>query len=254
MAFNCRSLLCQLIVLIATIGMTASPNRAQENVLLEAEDGLQVTADLYPAPFEAAPWIVATHQAGSSRGEYREIAPRLQKLGYHVLSLDQRSGRQFADIFNETAKRAVDAGLATNYVDALPDIIAGVTYVRSLTQAPVLIWGSSYSAALALVIAGQEIGHVDGVLAFSPGEYLSGLGVAQAAASIEVPVFITSAASETDQWSAIYEAIAGSEKVAFQPEQGGVHGSSALIPDRNANAEDYWQAVEAFLSKYAQTR
>jgi len=254
MSLSPRSLLCQLVVLMALIGMMASPSHAQETVLLEAEDGLRVSADFYPASFEAAPWIIAAHQAGSSRGEYREIAPRLQKLGYHVLSLDQRSGRQFADVSNETAKRAADAGLAADFTDALPDIVAGLTYARSQTEAPVLIWGSSYSAALALVIAGGEAGLVDGALAFSPGEYLSGQGVAEAAAGIEVPVFITSAASETDQWSAIYEAIIGSDKVAFRPEQGGVHGSSALIPGRNANAEDYWEAVETFLSRYAEAQ
>lgn len=238
MASNLRSLLCQLAVLIATIGMTASPSRAQENLLLEASDGLQITADFYPAPLKTAPWIVAAHQAGSSRGEYREIAPHPQKLGYHVLSLDQRAGRQFGDVPNETAKRAVDAGLATSYMDALPDIVAGLTYARSRTESPVLIWGSSYSAALALVLAGQTPDLVDGALAFSPGEYLSGQSVAKAASSIEVPVFITSVASEAGQWSAIYEAMAGSEETAFRPEQGGVHGSSALIPSQHANAED----------------
>jgi len=245
-----RSLLYHAIILISTIWVVASPGHAQESLSLEAADGLQITADVYAAPSEAAAWIVVAHQAGSSRGEYREIAPRLQKLGYHVLALDQRAGREFAGVPNETAKRAADAGLATAYLDAVPDLIAGLTYARSRTEGPVLIWGSSYSAALALVLAGQEPGLVDAALAFSPGEYLPGQNVADAAATIQVPVFITSAASETGQWSAIFDAVGGSEKTAFRPNQGGVHGSSALILARNANAEDFWQAVESFLSEY----
>ncbi len=251
MACSMRRLLCQFVVVLGTAGLGAWPVFAQETLVLKADDGLEITADMYASAHDEAAWIVVAHQAGSSRGEYREIAPRLQKLGYNVLSLDQRAGRDFANVPNETAQRAVDAGLSTSYMDALPDIVAGLTYARSQTSASVFIWGSSYSAALALVLAGQQPSLIDGALAFSPGEYLSGQSVAEAAASIEVPIFITSAASETGQWSAIYHAVPGSAKTAFRPQQGGVHGSSSLIPSRNPNAEDYWQAVEAFLSKFS---
>jgi len=254
MMIDRRSLLFGLTLSIAMSALTLSPGQAQESLQLEAGDGLQITADVYPAADEDAPWIVTAHQAGSSRGEYREIAPRLQALGYHVLSLDQRAGGQFADVTNETAERAAKAGLSTSFTDALPDIVAGLTYANAQTDAPVLLWGSSYSAALALVLAGEQPDLLDGALAFSPGEYLSGKSVANAASGIAMPVFITSAASETGQWSPIYEAIAGSDKVAFRPEQGGVHGSSSLISGRNAGAEAYWQAVEGFLSHYAHAK
>ena len=245
-----RSVFLRLIVLLSVVGIPALPGHAQDGVMLEASDGLQVSADVYPAASETAPSIVAAPQAGSSRGEYREIGPRLQELGFNVLALDQRAGRDFAGVANETAGRAEAAGLPTAYLDAMPDVLAGLTYARSRTEAPVLLWGSSYSAALALVIAGRQPGALDAVLAFSPGEYLPGLGVADAAATIEAPVFVTSAASEVDQWSAIFDAVGGPEKTAFRPNQGGVHGSSALIAARNSTAEDYWLAVETFLGAY----
>ena len=38
-------------------------------------------------------FIVMFHQAGWSRGEYREIAPKLVAKGYRVLAVDQRAGR-----------------------------------------------------------------------------------------------------------------------------------------------------------------
>ena len=138
----------------------------------------------------------------------------------------------------------------TAYQDAMPDILAGLIYARSRTEAPIFLWGSSYSAALALLIAGQQPGSLDAVLAFSPGEYLSRQGVADAAASIKAPVFVTSAASEVEQWSAIFDAIGGPEKTAFRPGQGCVHGSSAIISARNSTAEDSWLAVEIFLTEY----
>ncbi len=250
---KCRSMSLLRRILVLLIGLAALPSAAQENVTFKADDGLDVTAEVYPAATTDAPWIVVAHQAGSSRGEYRDIAPRLQRLGYHVLALDQRSGNSFADVANQTAARAAAASLPINYLDAVPDIVAGLMYANNRTSSAVLLWGSSYSAALALVLAAERADLIDGTLAFSPGEYLSKISVAKAAATIAVPVFITSAAAETDQWSAIFEAIDGTQKTAFRPERGGVHGSSALIPARNPNAEHYWQAVEAFLASHFST-
>ncbi len=245
-----HGLLVLAVVAVLSGGLAAFSAPAQESVTLKASDGLEVTAEVYPVAADDAPWIVAAHQAGSSRGEYRDIAPRLQALGYQVLALDQRAGGSFGGVSNRTAERAAAAHLPTGYLDALPDIQAGLIFARNRTAAPVLFWGSSYSAALALVLAGEQPDLLDGALAFSPGEYLSGKNVAAAAAAIAMPVFITSAASETDRWEAIFAAIGDPRKTAFRPESGGVHGSSSLIADRNANPEPYWQAVEAFLADH----
>ena len=69
---------------------------AQKQVTLQASDGLSVSADVYTISTATnATWIVLAHQAGASRGEYRTIAPRLNKLGYNAIALDQRSGRAF---------------------------------------------------------------------------------------------------------------------------------------------------------------
>ncbi len=46
-----------------------------------AKDGLPITVDLYIPHPNDAPFIVLLHQAGYSRGEYIEIAPKLNKMG-----------------------------------------------------------------------------------------------------------------------------------------------------------------------------
>lgn len=220
-----------------------------EPVSFKAADGLEVSADLNKGSSPVA--IVLFHQAGSSHGEYKTIAPRLQKLGYTTLAVDQRSGGQFSGVRNETAKRAAAAGKGTSFLDARPDMEAAVSYARALPGIEkVVIWGSSYSAALSLVIAGQKTARLDGVLSFSPGEYLSGVSVEKAAGGIAVPAFISSAKSEVGQWQDIHAAIPAKAKaIAFRPKGSGQHGSSALITGSSPNAEEYWGAVEAFLKE-----
>ncbi|MGI9478610.1 MAG: alpha/beta hydrolase, partial [Hyphomicrobiaceae bacterium] len=197
-----------------------------------------------------ATWIVLAHQAGSSRGEYRTIAPRLNKLGFNAIAIDQRSGKAFGGVRNETAQRAAARGIRRNYASALPDIKAAITFARKQTKGRVILWGSSYSAALALWMAGQDGARIDAVVSMSPGEYIRGRGIARAAAKIKVPVLITSPTSERRKWRKIFKAIPGERKVGFAPSSGGRHGSSALIPARNKSSDAYWAVVEKFLADH----
>lgn len=231
-----------------TAVMIALP-AAAEKVTFKSRDGLDVTAELSGS--QSSTLIVLFHQAGSSRGEYKTIAPRLNALGYRTLAVDQRSGKSFSGIANETAKRAAKKGKAQSYKAARPDMEAAIAFARNVTGAKkVVIWGSSYSAALSLIIAGQKTEKVNGVLSFSPGEFIRGVSVRKSASNISVPTFITSARAETGQWKNIHKAIPTSVKaVAFKPEGKGRHGSSALIKSRSPNFEEYWVAVETFLKK-----
>ena len=188
----------------AILMLLALPAAGQERLVLTATDGVPVTVDLYAAADPGSPWIVLAHMAGSSRGEYREIAPRLNRLGYNAVALDQRSGSGFAGVANETAAAGQARGMRQDYVSAIPDIEAGIAYARGRTGGPVLLWGSSYSAALALWLAGEYPALVDGVIAVSPGEYLAGHSVGDAAPGITVPLLVVSSPSEVSQWRAIY--------------------------------------------------
>jgi len=220
-------------------------------------DGLEITAELY-SPHRSAktPLIVLCHQAGWSRGEYREIAPRLNALGFNCLALDQRSGEGVEGVSNETAARAAAAGMGATYVDALPDIVAALRWARTEhATGPVLLWWSSYSAALALKVAGDHPELVDGVLAFSPGEYFVRFGkpedwVGRSAATIRCPSFITSARGEHDSWRSLHAAIPTDTKASYRPVSAGNHGSRALWSRFDDNA-DYWAAVESFLDSWA---
>ena len=233
---------------------TTTPDLPKEamtsTVTFPTSDNLTVTADLYWTGDATAPFILLFHQADYSRGEYLEIAPKLNALGYNCLAIDQRSGGAANGVINETYKAAKAAGLQTGYVDAYADLQAALTYVET-TYVPkeVIVWGSSYSSSLALILASEHPDEITAVLAFSPGEYfkLNGKTVADYAANITQPALITSAKAEEKSWRAIADQITSEGSVFFVPQGNGRHGSSALFEKTPNNAE-YWTAVENFLA------
>jgi len=237
------------------IALFSSVSHASESTAIDfkSDDNLLITADSYFShPTNTTPVIVLFHQAGSSRGEYNEIAPRLNQLGFNCIAVDLRSGEYSRGKDNETAMRASNAGLSTNYADALPDIIAALQYTRKqYKHSKVIAWGSSYSASLVLKVAGDYPQLIDAVLAFSPGEYFAHIGesktwIQDSAKNIKVPTFITSSKDEVDSWNVIYEAIPSKTKTGFIPATAGRHGSRALW-NKYDDSEDYWQAVSKFL-------
>ena len=217
-------------------------------------NGLRVTVDFYEADAgHEAPIIVLYHQARWSRGEYREIAPKLNAMGFHALAVDQRSGDQVNGVENETAKAAKEASLGTAFIDAIPDLQIALLVAQSKTSGPIIAWGSSYSSALALKVVAEDSGKtpIAAVLAFSPGEYFPDRELIQMAVrNLTVPTFITSSRSEANNYAAIVEAIPESTPVVtFRPDTAGKHGSSALW-STNADSEAYWAAVEGFLAPF----
>jgi len=236
-----------------TLSAGASLRVEPVEVTYESKDGLPITADLYLAHGDrTTPFIVLFHQARWSRGEYRETAPRLCELGFDCLAVDQRSGGEIGGVVDQTAMRAAEQELGTSYVDAWPDLLASLEHVRERwAKGPLIAWGSSYSAALVLKLAGEHPGLVDGVIAFSPGEYFAQMGkpeawIADSAAAIDCPVFITSARAEQPGWQPIFDAIPAGKKACYVPETAGNHGSRALW-STFADSDGYWRALDAFL-------
>ena len=238
-----------VILLLPTFGLS------QETITFPSADGVTITGDLYAPHEQNAPFIVLCHQAGWSRGEYIEIAPKLNTMGFNCLAIDQRSGNAVNNTANQTFKEAKKAMKQTNYLDALQDIEAAVGYAKAnLCTGKLILWGSSYSAALVLKVAGQHADKIDGVLSFSPGEYFKSYGkptdfIQQGASTIQDPAFITSARNEEGSWASIYNAIEHPGKVRFVPSTMGNHGSRALW-QKFTDSTAYWAAVTDFLNQF----
>lgn len=246
------------VMVIAGIA-TAQNEDAFQTITFPSADGLEITADVY-APHEdkATPFIVLCHQAGWSRGEYREIAPKLNEMGFNCMAIDQRSGGAVNGVANMTLAKAKEEDKSTNFLDAQQDIVAALKYAHEeLAEDKVILWGSSYSAALSLVIAGENNDLVDGVMSFAPGEYFGRFGkpndwVQTGAAGIADPAFITSAKNEFPRWESIFDAIEGDTKQKFVPESQGNHGSRALWERFDDNGA-YWESVTKFLNQYTES-
>lgn len=224
----------------------SAPTTTTAPMLLRAADGVEISAAHGEAANPKA-LILLFHQAGSGKGEYATIAPRLNAAGYETLAIDQRSG---GDMFgrNETVARL---GRSASYAEAERDLEAAFAWART-RRLPVVLWGSSYSAALVFRVAARHPGEVEAVLAFSPGEYLDAPdAVRAAAAKIAGPIYVTSASdpAEVAAARAILAASPARTKVQSTP-SAGVHGSSTLDPARNpGGAAENWRAATAFLDK-----
>lgn len=219
-------------------------------VQFTAQDGLPVYAN-YTSGKAGAPIFLLFHQADSNKAEYRDIAPRLNRLGYATLAVDARSGHatNAGDDRNLTADAyEKKAGFTASFEQALPDLTAALAWARKQDAGrKIYLLGSSYSANLVFFVAAAHPKEVSAVFSFSPAPNEVTL---QVAPKVKLPVFVTSASSgyEVEDAKKIVQALGSTQKTQFVP-QAGPHGASALSPQSNNQAEKYWQALEAFLKK-----
>jgi len=221
---------------------------SQETITFWASDSLPITAFYYENDANK-PFMVLLHQAGYSKGEYKETAHRLMNLGYNCLAVDLRSGDQVNFVQNETAKEAKKRKLSTDYLDAKKDIEAAINYAFNKSKKPVILVGSSYSASLALLMSkGNE--KVKAVVAFSPGEYFgTNFKVQSQLKGYDKPVFIASTQREYPYVTELAKNIPDNLKTIFKPQEGqGEHGSKCLWAS-SANNKEYWLAILMFFNK-----
>jgi dienelactone hydrolase len=236
-----------LIVLAVVTSFVWNVALGQEAVSFKAADGVQVFAEFYSTGDTAKPIVLLFHQADYNKEEYSKIAPHLVEAGFNALAIDHRRGGDSYGGENLTVKTL---GKSTGYLETLPDLEAAVTWAEDEGYKTIIVWGSSYSSSLVFLLA-AEYPEIAGVLSFSPGEYFSKASLVQdAAAKVTVPVFITSDGSqgEVSKAHTIFAAVASPDKVEFEPDGIGFHGSFALL--QGPLKDEYWTAVLAFLEKF----
>jgi dienelactone hydrolase len=218
----------------------------KEKVTFPSEDGIEITADKYLAN-EEYPYIVLFHQAGSSRGEFRDIAEKFMKLRYNCLAVDLRSGDNANFVNNETASRARGEGKSVNFLDARGDIVAAIDYAYGLNSKEVILLGSSYSASLAL-LEGLNHPKVSAIIAFSPGEYFGkDLRLEDNLKTCPKPLFVAVTQREQPYVKQMLAAFSEEDYTLFQPDTLGVHGARALWDD-NPGKDEYWLALLMFVN------
>ena len=216
------------------------------------EEGLEMTADYTRQRAKPkGPIVVCMHMAGSSRGEYADIAPLFAEYDCDVLAVDLRSGGEFGGVANELAAAWSEAheGETASYEAAYPDVEKAVAWAQELRpDSRVILVGSSYSASLALVYAGRNPQAVDAVLAFSPGEYFKDFArVGLEVKTIEAQVYVTcgNGPRELSLAKPIFKAIPKELRSSFWPgEIPASHGARTLIQEDPAYGERQWAPVQ----------
>ena len=239
----------------AMVSLCVSLSSAQQEITFDSADGLELTADFYGDQADKArPLICLFHQAGWSRGEYREIAPKLVAMGFHCLAVDARSGGEVNGVINETVQRNQARGQKVGYdfMKAYPDIVATLKYGKEhFAEGQLIAWGSSYSATLVLKASIDNAGLLDGTLSFSPNASAKWAQpwLLDGAPKIDHPVFITSAKKEEANWQPIFQKLPPGVGTSYLPTTKGNHGSRALW-EKFDDHDGYWKAVTAFLKAH----
>jgi len=237
----------KILLFFSIVSLIFFPQVSKKKVTFQTSDGLEVSADLYMAK-EEYPYIILFHQAGSSRGEYNETATKLTKMRFNCLAVDLRVGDNSNYIRNETARKARKLNKPAKYIDAQYDMLAAIDYAYSLNHKNVVLFGSSYSASLSLVI-GKDHPEVDAIIAFSPGEYFGDdLRMESEMDTIAKPVFIAVTENELPYVEQMIQNLPKDNVTLFQPSNSsGVHGSKALWDDSESKNE-YWLALLLFIN------
>jgi hypothetical protein len=230
------------LIFLTFLGHSAE---AQKKVVFQSSDGLTVTADLYLKD-PKLPFILLFHQNNFSRGEFREIAPKLLNLNYNCLSVDLRNGDKINFIENETSLEATKRKFPHSMLDAKADMLAAIQYAFEYSNKPVILLGSTYSASLSLLTAPNNP-HVSAVIAFSPGEFFHPeVIVRESVKDFNKPLFIGSTNAEYAYLVKTLAAIPEHLKTWFTPRNSaGIQGAKALWESSEGHQE-YWLALSMF--------
>lgn len=239
------------LMMVVLIAMPAQIS-AQRKVTFLASDKLVVTADLYFID-NSAPYIILLHQENSSRGEYKEIAPKLLKLGFNCLAVDLRDGKECNFVQNETAIQAQKNNLTVTTLDCEKDVLAAIDYVtKTAIKNRYILFGSSFSASLAMKVANHNK-KTTAVIAFSPGEYFAPVKVKDWLKDFDKLLFVASTKREIPFVTDLTKDIPAQNLTTFQPSSGdGVRGAPALW-NNNDSSSEYWMSLMMFVKKVKET-
>ncbi len=235
----------------------ATESAGSNEINFVTADSVQIIADLYVSN-KTAPTILLFHQGGSNaRAEYVTIIPRLMEKGYNIIAIDQRRGGQRYGSYNRTIARMPESNFS--YCDAYADLENTLDYlIRSGFSGSKILWGSSYSASLAIKLANNRPEAVDAVLAFSPasGGPMEGCRPDEYFETLQVPLLLLRPKGEMEIASvqAQFDLARENNHQVYIAENG-VHGSSMLVAKRvKADVAENWQIVESFISSVIEAR
>ena len=226
-----------LATLTLLLLLGACTSKTPDTLTITAADGVTLHGEVYSGGLDdSAPLVLLFHQAGSNgRGEYATIAPWLNENGFRAIAWDQRSGGDRFGSTNRTAA-SLPEGTSTEYCDAYPDLQAALDHAIGTDMAEkVIVWGSSYSAALVFRLAAENPDKVAGVVSCSPaaGGPMVNCRARMWLGGLRAPALVLRPASEMEtSTSGQQRDLFLAANVDFHMVEEGVHGSSMLVDER----------------------
>jgi len=215
---------------------------AQKVVSFITSDSINISAYDYNLS-DTLPYVILLHDENGSKLDYRDIAYKIAKLGYNCLAIDMRVGN------NETSSEYKKNHPEPDLISAKPDIEAAIEFAYNKTNKPVILFGTGFSASLALITA-KNNDKVKGVIAFSPGEYFGNESkVKDELNGFSKPAFV---ACSQFEYPYVQDLLSGTDKskiTIFKPGvYQGAHGLKALDPSTKGYKE-YWLNLYLFFKK-----
>lgn len=236
-----------LMMASLVVAATATAATRTQNVVLHTADGVSVFGTFTAAQPNNNKVLLLFHQAHANRHEYDPLIPTLTALGYDTLAIDQRAGGRLFGGDNQTVAKL---GRSADYIDALPDLEAALTWAQRRGYQTIVTVGSSYSASLNIVLAARHPGAIAAIASFSPGEYFADDDlIKNAATKVEIPFYITTDPAEENNVAEVLSKAGNADNIVhFQPEHG-IHGASTLVDARDpAGYRENLRHFTAFLS------
>lgn len=165
-----------------------------EKVILKTEDGIELSADYYPA--ESRRGVLLLHMMPANRKSWSVFAQKLQGIGFRVLAIDLR-GHGESSGGPDGYKKFSDAEHQASRLD----VEAGVEFLKSKGAADLYLGGASIGANLALWYMAEHPEVKAGII-LSPGLDYRGIKTASFMEKLAQEQAIFLAASEGDKYSA----------------------------------------------------
>jgi len=256
----------KLVLLVITILFSSCQNEKREDKANKAglnteisfytRDSIKIYGDLYELD-KNGNTILLFHQGGSNaKGEYASIIPRLIEKGFNVLAIDQRMGGQVYGNYNRTLANIPTNGFGDgySYCDAYTNLESALNFmIESGFNGNKVLWGSSYSASLAIQLANKRNSDVNRVLAFSPasGGPMKDCRPDEYFETLKIPLLLLRPPNEMKNESTKMQfELAQKYNHKTYVAKKGTHGSSMLVKERvGTEVEDTWKIVFSFLEE-----
>jgi pimeloyl-ACP methyl ester carboxylesterase len=252
--------ICLISIFSACQKRNETGNNIKSNLAKEisfiTSDSIKIFGDLYEVD-KTSPVILLFHQSGSNaKAEYGSIIPKLVDKGFNILAIDQRMGGQIYGNCNRTLTNISDHSFGNpyTYCDAYNNLESALSFIiNSKFTGNKIVWGSSYSASLAIQLANQNQDKINGVLAFSPasGGSMKDCLPDPYFETLKVPLLLLRPPNEMENENvkAQFELAKANGHQTYAAKHV-VHGSSMLVRERvESDVSETWRVVTTFLEQ-----